>query len=233
MTLLFPYLFLLLATSFNSEDSLKVSFGASERPSCMAAEEEEECLRTFVRDQVRTESFYRHVMPRLFLGADPRIAIPVSQVLKTQVVGKRRIYFLDALCKPEAVSRVAPWWDAAHPIWICNDSYRPDLMRDPRWEKDYAFCEGLLTLSHPEGRICGCGPKLVNCARDSAHRKELVAAQHQEILATIKHVVTNGLPFSSILTIEETVRQHPGDFVYQRAEFFPNARGRSLPANTG
>jgi len=179
----------------------------------------ETSLRQFVRDRLEQDELYDELAPKLlsFLvnmrGGSYQVA---PYTLKPGRTPKGQAYFyLDDACEPDELERVAPWWDPRASILVCAKDVKPALVRDPN---SGAYCEA--SENQAAERTCGCGPHLVNCAKDAEQAVRLRQATRQEIIRTLEWTIRSRRPLGEILTGSETVRSGLGSWFYQRSEFF-------------
>jgi hypothetical protein len=183
--------------------------------------------RQFVRDRMTQDSFYAAVLPRLFatLSRDLLAGLPLIHFrLKKATVAGKEVYYRSPLapCNPRDAVAVQPWWDLDSTVLVCDSAYHPDVKRDTRAVEQYCETNGYFDL---DGVLCGCGEHLVNCSRDAGQAKQLDADTKAEPLWTLQYVIQNHKPFTSVLTMNESVRTELGDFFYARNRFF---RGHPL-----
>jgi hypothetical protein len=179
----------------------------------------EQAYRDFVRDRLRDERLFPALMPRFWyvLAQNPKL---IRFALKKGTTARRTFYYLDRPCAARDMVRVQPWWDLEQKVWICRDSYRPDVESDDAGQ----FCEATKPVGTADSSACGCGKLLLNCARDKAQEAEVVKAAIREPIDTAAYIVRNHRPFSEVLTGRATVRTAMGDFVYARQRYFRTGR---------
>jgi hypothetical protein len=147
------------------------------------------------------------LMPRSHPAAP---AFPPSFVLK-QTSG--RVHYLRAPCSNAQAEWVRPYWDLSHAVRVCPDSHQPTHFVSPdhpEWR-----CGGTM-LWPGRSTFCGCGPNLINCTRDMAHRAEMLGAARAEMIETVADVVERDAPIESIYTGNSTIRDRNAEFLYRR-----------------
>ena len=148
--------------------------------------------------------------------------LPHSHVLKRTVDAATglAVYHLRAPCPAAMAERVHPWWEMGAEVLVCPDSHLPDrFVFDPGTGPATAIsCNGSLArpAKDPGGR-CGCGPNLMRCVRDQAHRESLDASLMAELVDTFARVVSEDRPVAEAFTMNATVRDRDAEFVYRRA----------------
>lgn len=161
------------------------------------------------------EDFARRVAPDLLFGGPVSIKgrhpVPSGTVLKGRGEGPDRIYHLRSPCLPEAAVEVDPWWDPGHPVKVCPDAYRPDRLGD-----DEGRTCGSTMLDPGASPVCGCGPRLMYCARDKAQLRAMRRSLKAEVIDTAAARVHAGGPIDRVFTANETVRDRYAEFVYRR-----------------
>ena len=183
--------------------------------------------RAFVRDRLTQDAFFKTFLVRLFpnlFSEDSGAAVPLT--LQTGQFHGAPFYYLDKPCAPPDLVNVRPWWDDAHDVAICKDSYRPELTVDQRTGSSVSiFCEYYwLPSVESRPRVCRCGARLLSCARDEQQAAALASAMSAEPRLTTAAIVRSHQPFSRILTSEETVRSGLADFIYNRSEFYRSGK---------
>lgn len=122
------------------------------------------------------------------------------------------IYYLAARCSlGEAVS-VSPWWAPSTQVSVCPSAYQPDTMGDAEGRT----C-GATTLAPEGGEGCGCGPRLIFCARDAEMAGDMRASAQAEVDDTLALVINEDLPIEQLFLINETVRDRNAELLYRRA----------------
>src|SRR5262249_52530052 len=124
-----------------------------------------------------------------------------------------------------------PWWDMAHPVWICPDSYRPEITEDKR-SGVRQYCDHV-AYWNPAGEVCKCGPNLMNCARDGKQLNALIDATNGEPIRTIQHVVQAREPFSNVLTMRSTVRAGLAELHYAKNRYYRTGTFSMDPPDEG
>jgi len=117
---------------------------------------------------------------------------------------------------------VNPWWDLSTSVKVCPDSYRPD-----RWilnvdEHSYRTrmvlsCDGQVGSPEKEDQpLCGCGPNLLRCLKDSDQYLDMHKSMANEVRDTTAYIVNHDMKLSRLFTGNETVRDKNAEFLYQR-----------------
>lgn len=139
-----------------------------------------------------------------------RHPIAVHSVLKKSKVDGATIYHLRGKCSASEAVSVKPWW-SDDDVMICKDSYRPEVKGDAHGRT----CGS--SLLAPKDSECGCGPRLIYCARDNDHYKDIQEAILDELVQTSGYVVNEDKPIEELFTMNGSVRGRMGEFVYRRA----------------
>jgi hypothetical protein len=198
--------------------------GALPEPSADRAER----LRRFVRDRLAQDAFYTKTLPNLFRILSSRYPIsfvpPLPLTLSAGKDGEREFHYVGQPCPRQDQVQVQPWWDLSATVWVCAKDYRPELTTDQRLGEPRS-CEYSGQIGHTHGeRSCRCGANLTSCARDPQMQADLYNAYFQEVIATVQYVIQQDLPFSRILTMNETVRNDLADFFYARSRAFATGK---------
>ncbi len=158
-----------------------------------------------------------------FLSAKNYYAIPSMFTLKTvEGSGSSPIHYLRDACTASETVKVNPWWDMAHTIRVCPDSYRPE-----RWtlgvdEHSYRTrmilgCDGQVGSPEKEDQpLCGCGPNMIRCLKDTDQYLDMHASMAKEIRDTTAYIVNHDLQLSKLFTSNQTVRDRNSEYLYQR-----------------
>ena len=200
---------------------LDITFGTSgalpeaadATPSARAAR-----FRAFVRARADQDVFYDTLLPRLFkmLGAWQHSPVSKRMVLTSKTEGGRTYYYhpKDGPCARQHQVAVHPWWDLKTTVWVCDASYRPDILA----EKPETIADELPYCESPfaEPDACRCGENLINCTRDQVQHDQMENALAEEPIRTIQLVMQRHEPLSHALTMNATVRSDLADFVYAR-----------------
>jgi hypothetical protein len=136
--------------------------------------------------------------------------IPKSMVLKTKKSGDDDLYFLRKECAAKEAVEVKAWWGAS--VKVCPDAYRPEVRGDAIGRT----C-GASFLNPSLSDVCGCGPALMWCTKDTAHWEKVKSDVQREVTDTVSWVVNNNEPIEKIFTMNETVRGENAEAVYRRA----------------
>jgi hypothetical protein len=181
-----------------------------------------ERLRAFLADRMGRDAFYDRFFAKLVVPATVPFGVVPFALKQSTAPDGRTFHHLDAPCAPSDLVQVKPWWDLDHPVWVCADSYRPEVLADTR-STIAQYCE--TDWTHPIGApVCRCGPHLVNCARDAKQKAGLAEAQREEPIRTMQFVVQAHRPFRDIFTMNETVRNDLAEFQYARMRFLRDGK---------
>jgi hypothetical protein len=136
-----------------------------------------------------------------------------GMVLASTTEGGRTYYYhpKDGPCTRQRQVAVHPWWDLETTVWVCDASYRPDILVEQVGDAP-SYCES--PWSAPD--TCRCGENLINCTRDKVQHDQMSAALEDEPIRTIQLVMQRHEPLSRALTMNATVRRDLADFVYAR-----------------
>ena len=183
--------------------------------------------RTFVRERLQQDAFYKKTLPAVFRILQYRYPLgqvpPLPLTLSVANDGGE-FYYVDTPCAASDRVQVAPWWDLSSTVRICSKDYRPELTTDDRLGEP-RYCEYSGQIGHTHGeRVCRCGPNLMSCARDPQMQTDIYNAYLQEVVATIQYVIQKNLPFSRILTTNETVRNDFAEFFYARSRYLTTGK---------
>jgi hypothetical protein len=172
-------------------------------------------FRAFVRAREEQDAFYDTLLPRYFKMVDLRTDVLVAQamVLESKTEGGRTYYYhpKDGPCARQQQVAVHPWWDLETTVWICEASYRPDILVEQNGSEP-AYCEYPWAVP----TTCRCGENLINCTRDKVQHDQAVAAFTDEPIRTFQYVMQRHEPLSHALTMDATVRNDLADFYYAR-----------------
>jgi len=172
-------------------------------------------FRAFVRARQDQDAFYDTLLPRYFKMLGPRSDFLLSKgmVLASATEGGRTYYYhpTDGPCPRQRQVAVHPWWDLETTVWICDASYRPDILVEKVGD-DLSYCE----YPGSEPIACRCGENLINCTRDHVQHGQISAALAEEPIRTIQFVMQRHEPLSRALTMNATVRSDLADFFYAR-----------------
>jgi len=176
-------------------------------------------FRAFVRARADQDAFYDTLLPRYFkmIGAAHFPLLSSGMVLASKTEGGRTYYYhpKDGPCASQHQVAVHPWWDLETTVWVCDASYRPDILVETIGN-DPSYCE----YPWAEPSTCRCGENLINCTRDQVQYDQMAAALAEEPIRTIELVVQRHEPLSHALTMNATVRSDLADFVYARNRAF-------------
>ncbi len=175
----------------------------------------EASIESYVASLLADPRFARAVAPDIVLNkkaADLSEEVP-WETLKSLTSGAgQRVYYLRKPCDVRAAIAVHPWWAPATEVLVCADAYQPEHLREPKtgW-----YCGGD-NLDVVRSTFCGCGPSLMNCARDDDANAELRRGLRIEAARTVAHVVERDAPLAEIFTTNETFRTAYSELFYQR-----------------
>jgi hypothetical protein len=176
-------------------------------------------FRAFVRARQEQDVFYDTLLPRLFrmLGRGDHL-LSADMVLASATERGRTYYYhpQDGPCARQRQVAVHPWWDLETTVWVCDASYRPDILVE-QIGHDPSYCEYPLAEAPT---TCRCGENLINCTRDQVQYDQMVAAFVEEPIRTIQLVMQRHEPLSRALTMNATVRSDLADFLYARDRAF-------------
>ncbi|HEU0037032.1 MAG TPA: hypothetical protein VFQ53_40755 [Kofleriaceae bacterium] len=177
----------------------------------------------YIDELLATKRFGKEVVPALVFGAFVNVrnyyAVPSGFVLKQTPEG---IFYLREPCSAADAVAVHPWWKLDGEVKVCPDSYRP-----AKWTlspSEHAY-RSRMTLScdsqvgSPELEsvsLCGCGPNLIRCLRDSTQYDELNKSLMDEVKQTTAYVVDHDMPMSTLFTANATFRDRNAELYYRR-----------------
>lgn len=175
-------------------------------------------------DELLAQGRFAHdIVPALVFGPYASVrnyfALPSAFVLKKSVNGT---LYLRSECSPSDTVIVRPWWDLASEIRVCPDAYKPDVWTvDPEHTAYKAqtvlACDSQIGSPELEtAAVCGCGPNLIRCVRDSAQYDEFNRSLLAEVNDTTAYVVDHDLPMSRLFTDEATFRDRNAELYYRR-----------------
>ena len=168
----------------------------------------------YITDLLADPRFAQRVAPEILFNK--KAVDPVEEdawdVLDSQ--GDPPVYYLRHPCDAEHAETVNPWWALDTEVLVCSDSYQPSHLRQPEtgW-----YCGGS-NLAPARSPFCGCGPNLMNCARDEAHLRAIKAGLLQELTGTVAWVVAHDRRVSELFRMNETVRTASSELFYMRWE---------------
>lgn len=184
--------------------------------------------------------FGSEVVPTLlfgsFIGIRTYYAFPSAFTLQKT---DKDVYYLREPCEPEAAESVTPWWDPASTVLVCPDSHRPDKWTLERDEHEYRSamvltCDSQVGSPEKESRpLCGCGPNLIRCLRDTEQYTAALQSIRDEVKKTTAHVVDNDLPISALFLMNETVRDRNVELHYRRRMIGATREKGVIPALAG
>lgn len=183
----------------------------------------DQTLDDYIEFLLSSRRFGETVVPSLVFGSFVAIhnyyAVPSGfNLMQT----KEGVYYLRKPCEKKRAVHVAPWWDLSTKVLVCPDSYRPEKWTLKPGEHDYRSKQQLTCDSQvgsPEKEthsLCGCGPNLIRCMKDSTHYLSVLDSLKREVKDTTAYVVEQDLPMSSLFTMNETVRDRNVEAHYRR-----------------
>lgn len=218
-------------------EQLDLAFGTTGPAVPAVGEGRARAYRQFVRDRLTQDAFYDTVLPRLFsvFSENSSVNGTVPFVLKKGKVGSRDVYFINnptlnragpPCTKPEELVSTHPWWDENETAWLCSSDFHPETRVDPHGD-GRVFCEGRIVnheINFKQKAGCGCGERLLNCARDRAQLDQLEGAYVDEVVRTMQQVIQSRARFSGVLTMTSTVRSDLAELFYARNRYFKTGR---------
>jgi hypothetical protein len=122
------------------------------------------------------------------------------------------VYTLRGPCAADSVERVSPWWEPRGTVLVCPDAHRPDVLvaEGGRYQ-----C-GARMLDPHRSPVCGCGPHLAQCARDTRHLAELYDSAKRELLDTVAYTINHDEPLARVFLRQDTVRELPTELLDRR-----------------
>lgn len=173
-------------------------------------------LEAFIDDQLEKGGFRRSIaLPLVFGGGvavKQRHPVPSHSVLRRQTHDETPIYYLRAPCAPADAVDVDPWWAPGEPVKVCPDAWRPEA----RGDAEGRTC-GASMLDPRLSDACGCGPRLMYCARDAKQYQQIRKSLRKEVVDTLAEVVRGDGPIDALFTRNSTIRDRYAEFVYRRA----------------
>ncbi len=170
----------------------------------------------FIDEQLKHKDLGKRIAKGVILGGSQgtkkRHPYPGHSILKSKGEGKEQVYYLRGACSPESALEVTPWWDAEGKVKICPKDYKPEVFVDEKGRT----C-GASMLSPYTSKTCGCGPRLMYCARDEGHYNAMRGSAQSETNLTVALVVNKDRPIDDLYTMNETVRGRNAELLYRRA----------------
>jgi hypothetical protein len=172
-------------------------------------------LDEHVRMLVKDPRFGQQTAPRILLG---QFAMPVLRELAMMPMMRAEpdsagkvVHFVREPCASNKAEKVRPWWAMDTEILVCPDAHQPTHIVEPKtgWR-----C-GAYNLNFYSSTYCGCGPNLIYCTADGAHRDALAVSAWNEVADTIAEVVNEDRPIAQVFTSNETVRDRNAESFYQ------------------
>jgi hypothetical protein len=172
-------------------------------------------IESYVASLLADPRFARDVAPEIVLNKkadDLSEEVPWETLKSIDAKGSPRVYYLRKPCEARVAVAVRPWWAPTTQVLVCPDAYQPDHLREAKtgW-----YCGGD-NLDVVRSTFCGCGPSLMNCARDDEANAELRRGLRVEVARTVASVVEKDLPIATIFTQNETFRTSYSELFYQR-----------------
>ena len=147
-----------------------------------------------------------------------------SSVLKTKEDGGSTVYYLRESCTASEAVKVAPWWgDDGDEVLVCPSSYKPEVKGDAEGRT----C-GASMLDPRDSSVCGCGPMLVYCLKDSAQHNRFKNLIVQEVADTAGYVVDNDLPIEKLFLMNESVGNEATEYLYRRQRVVSGENAKTL-----
>lgn len=182
-------------------------------------------LGAFIDEILSNERFASEVIPSLVFGSYVNVrnyyALPSSFVLKRGDALDAPLYLREP-CAPSEAVKVRPWWALETEVTVCPDAYRPDKWTMGPAEHSYKTptplsCDSQIGSPEAEtSSLCGCGPNLIRCLRDTDQYDAINASLAREVKQTTAHVVKNNLPMASLFTTNATFRDRNAELYYRR-----------------
>jgi cytochrome c553 len=153
--------------------------------------------------------------------------LPISMTLSSKTLGSlagfakyagkdrspsQPVYFLREPCAAQEVESVSPWWAPSTEVLVCREAHRPDVSGDGRYR-----C-GSRMLDPRQSSVCGCGPNLVQCARDPEHLRAIRSSVQRELADTVAYTVDHDEPLSRIFSRQDTIRDATAEMLDRRSQ---------------
>ncbi|HVK88549.1 MAG TPA: hypothetical protein VM513_30735 [Kofleriaceae bacterium] len=185
----------------------------------------EATISAYIDELLTSERFANDVIPMLVFGAYGNIrnyyALPSAFTLSRAADGSGPYYLRAPCTRAEAVD-VRPWWDLSSTVTVCPDAYRPERWSVKADEQAYKTaavlaCDSQIGSPELETQpLCGCGPNLIRCLRDTAHYEDLNRSLMNEVKRTTAYVVQHDLPMQQLFTSNATFRDRNAELYYRR-----------------
>jgi hypothetical protein len=172
-------------------------------------------IADYVDSLLADPRFGRDVAPEVILNkraVDLSEEAPWEVLRTTAPAATPPVLYLRAPCDAKLAESVHPWWDERGTVLVCPEAHQPTHLRDPKtgW-----YCGGD-NLDVRRSSFCGCGPNLMNCARDEAQNAEMRRAFRDEVTRTIGWIVSADQPLAGVFTTNATVRTSYSELFYRR-----------------
>lgn len=177
----------------------------------------------FIDEILSTDRFGSEVVPSLVFGSYVNVrnyyALPSGFVLRQTPEG---VYYLREPCLAGASVTVTPWWNLRTEVRVCPDSYRPEVWTVSPNANSYVTkttmaCDSQIGSPELEtSSVCGCGPKLIRCVRDTDQFEQLKSSLIDEVKRTVAYVVQHDLPIATLFTGNSTFRNRDAELYYRR-----------------
>lgn len=179
--------------------------------------EDKGAVNPFIAKLLANDDFGRKVARGIVLGGSQstkkRHPLPQHSILSSSTVDGQKIYHLRGACPLDQTEAVEPWWAPGTQIRVCPKAHRPKVFADAKGRS----C-GSLTLGPRSADVCGCGPRMMFCTRDTAHYNAVRSALQNEVKDTLALVINSDRPIDDLFTMNETVRTRAVEVIYRRAE---------------
>lgn len=180
-------------------------------------------VEAIVDELLRDRGFAHDVAVRLVLrehrsSNNPPISVTLSSRPFSELAGwtaklgdaSEPVYFLGGACAASTAELVEPWWAPGTKVRVCPSAHRPDVKGDGKYR-----C-GSRMLAPGNADVCGCGPHLVQCARDAQHHRQARLSAVREVTDTIATTVENDEPLAQVYLRSDTVRDATTELLDRR-----------------
>jgi len=179
----------------------------------------------FIDELLAQDRFASEIVPSLVFGPYASVrnyyAVPSGFVLSKTDGGT---FYLRSECSPTEAVLVRPWWDLGSEVRVCPDAYRPDVWTVAPEHTSYKAqtvlaCDSQIGSPELEtDSVCGCGPNLIRCVRDTAQYDALNKSLIAEVRGTAAYIVDHDMPMSSLFTENSTFRDRNAELYYRRQQ---------------